>query len=443
MAKRGGKLPETVFGRTGRLLLSGAKIASKEVASRLAQTVSQVSDDSRLKTKVKQTEELVRALSELKGAAMKAGQWFSMELSDILPPEVTAILRQLHDESTFMPLEQVEAILTDDLGERRAALRDLSPEPIAAASIGQVHRATVNGRAVAVKVQYPGVAKSIDTDLAALRRFLQIFLAARGKEINIDATFAELKDGLKKEADYELEAANVMRYRRAVKNPAFVVPEVLAEFTTKRLLVMTYEDGERIGEWLKKPHSVEETHRFGALVMNLMLEEFYLNGIVQTDPNYGNFLYRPETNQLVLLDFGATKAYSASFRNEVRDLMAAAVDRDDMRLMELIRSMNLLDPRESPATQTLLLDLMRKIADLFAVDNQPFDFASADFLKDIRALGFQFVYGVQYTAHAPQLLFLNRKLGGMYHMLKDAGFREDLNAYFERCLTLEIAEPPE
>jgi predicted unusual protein kinase regulating ubiquinone biosynthesis (AarF/ABC1/UbiB family) len=443
MARKGGKLPETIFGRTSRMLLSGAKIASKEVATRLADVVGQVSEDGKLAARIKQTEELVKALSELKGAAMKAGQWFSIELSDVLPPEVTAVLRQLHDESTFMPLEQVETILAAELGPRRADLQELSPEPIAAASIGQVHRAVVKGRPVAVKVQYPGVANSIDTDLMALKRFLEIVLKARGKDINVDATFAELSDGLKKEADYELEASNLMRYRRAVKNPAFVVPEVLAEYSTKRLLVMSFEEGERIGEWLKKGPNAAEARRFGELILNLMLEEFYLNGIVQTDPNYGNFLYRPDRGQLVLLDFGATKAYSAAFRREVREIMAAAVDRDDVRLLELVRSLKLLDPRESAETQSLFLNLMRKIADLFAADTQPFDFGNADFLKELRALGFKFVQSVRYTTHAPQLLFLNRKLGGMYHMLKDVGFSEDLSVYFERALALEIAEPPE
>ncbi len=443
MAKRSGKLPESVLGRTGRLFLSGAKIASKEVASRLAGAVGQLSDESRLATKVKQTEELVRALSELKGAAMKAGQWFSMELSDLLPPEVTAVLRQLHDEGSFMPLEQVEEILKQELGDRRKELEDLSPEPIAAASIGQVHRARTAGRAVAVKIQYPGVAKSIDTDLNALKRFLELFLSARGREINVDATFAELRDGLKKEADYELEAKNLARYRRAVRNPAFVVPEVLAEYSTKRLLVMSFEEGEKIGDWMKRGPSAAESRRFGELILNLMLEEFYSNGIVQTDPNYGNFLYRPAENRIVLLDFGATKAYPAAFRREVRDIMAAAVDRDDVRMLELVRSMKLLDPRESAETQGHFLALMRKVADLFAHDTQPFDFANADFLKELRALGFKFVYSVQYSTAAPQLLFLNRKLGGMYHMLKDVGFSEDLNAYFERALSLEIAEPVE
>lgn len=442
MAKRGGKLPESVFGRTTKLLFSGAKIASKEVASRLASAVGQLSDDSRLATKVKQTEELVKALSELKGAAMKAGQWFSMELSDVLPPEVTAVLRQLHDESTFMPLSQVEEILEHELGPLRSELEELSPEPIAAASIGQVHKAKIGGRPVAVKIQYPGVARSIDTDLGALRRFLEIFLSARGKEINIDGMFTELKAGLKQEADYRLEAQNLSRYRRAVRNPAFVVPEVLEKYTTERLLIMTYEEGERIGEWLKRGPTAAEARRFGELVLNLMLEEFYVNGIVQTDPNYGNFLYRPREDKIVLLDFGATKAYPAEFRREVREIMAAAVDRDDVRLLELMRSMHALDPRESPETHRLFLDLMRKVADLFAHDTQPFDFANADFLKELRALGFKFVYSVQYSSGAPQLLFLNRKLGGMYHMLKDVGFSEDLNAYFERILTLEIAEPP-
>jgi aarF domain-containing kinase len=176
MSGKGRKIPQSVIGRTSKLFFSGAKVLTTEVVNRVA------GKDSTLATRIRQTEELVQTLGELKGAAMKAGQLLSLELSDVLPPEIVAILRRLQDDTAFMPFAQVQQLLARQLGQvKLAELQDLSTKPIAAASIGQVHRATLHGKPVVVKVQYPGVAGSIDADLGVLRRIIALGLAIQGK----------------------------------------------------------------------------------------------------------------------------------------------------------------------------------------------------------------------------------------------------------------------
>jgi aarF domain-containing kinase len=429
------KIPQTAFGRASRLLLSGAKIAAREVSGRVAAKIAKTGEGTPLATKIRQTQELVDALSQLKGAAMKAGQLISLEFSDLLPPEVLDILRKLHDSGTTMPFDQVRYILGRELGrERLSDLHDLSPEPIAAASIGQVHKATLHGRPVVVKVQFPGVAESIDADLKALRRVAQVALQIQGKDISLDAFFSELKESFKKEADYLLEADNVNRYRAKMRNPRFVVPEAIPSYSTSRVLTLTFEEGLRISDWMKSRPDRETIMDFAVLITDLIIDEFYVNGLVQTDPNFGNFLFRPSTRQLVLLDFGATNEYEPAFRQEIRQLTLCALEGDEKRLVEMTLDMGLLDRREPEEVLAIFCEMIRKVMELFHPDCQPFRFRDDQYLRDIREISMRFVSKIKYSTPARQIVFLNRKLGGMYHLLKDLDVEMDMQPILARAL---------
>lgn len=440
-AKKTASVPSSVWGRASRLLVSGAKIAGAEVKGRIAASVRDVPKAQALAQKIQQSRELVTTLSELKGAAMKAGQMLALEFGDMMPPEVVEILRELHDGGTFMPFDQVRYILGRELGrDKLAELEDLTPEPIAAASIGQVHKATLRGHPVAVKVQFPGVAKSIDTDLAVLRRLVGVFLTAQGKAIDIEATFDELARGFKQEADYRQEAACLERYASVVTNPAFVVPRVHREFSSERVLTMSFERGERLGAWLKSRPDRAAAQRFAALVVELTVEEFFANGLVQTDPNYGNFLYRADDNRLVLLDFGATREYPPSFRRDVRDLLFATVAGDDAKILAFTFDHGMLDRRESKEVVDLYLAMMRRLAEMFLPANQPFRCDDDRYVRALREDVMRFAASVRHSAPARQLIFLNRKLGGMFHLLKDVGAAIDLASYLEGLRGMAIRE---
>ena len=433
MNRRRDKIPQSVLSRTSRLLLSGAKIAAREVAGRLG------GDDSKLANKIRQTEELVATLSQLKGAAMKAGQLVSLEFSDILPPEVVAILRQLHDSSTFMPFDQVRYILSRELGPNKLSeLEDLSPQPIAAASIGQVHRATLQGREVAVKVQFPGVDKSIDSDLAIVRRIVNIGIQLRGKTVDIDPMFSEIASGLKKEADYLLEAANVESYRSKITGQGYIIPTVYHDYTTKQVLCLSYESGERIGDWIKTSPSEESVEHFSKLIINLLIDELFTHGFMQTDPNFGNFLYRSKEGRLVLLDFGATNAFSKDLRQLVRQLLKSIFEQRFDEVMELIFANGYLSGEESRETVDLFLQLIQKLTYMFQAAHQPFHYRDEAWLKDIRELITKFALSVQYSAPPHQLFFLNRKLSGMFHLLKELDLKMDMTSFLQRALEIPI-----
>ena len=430
MAKNGGKIPQTIFGRTGRILLSGAKIAAHEMVGRLGK------GDSMLATKLRQTEELVATLSQLKGAAMKAGQIASLEFSEFLPPEVLAILRQLHDQSTFMPIDQVRYILSRELGSSKLSdLEGLTSTPIAAASIGQVHRAVLGGQDVVVKVQFPGVAKSIDSDIQVVQRLVRIWQKSQGKDMEMDAFFAAMADGFKREANYHLEAQHCLDYREALERAncgtSYIVPTIFNDFSTERVLTMSYESGMRLHDWIKSAPPPPAVDDFATLVIRLLITEFLTTGLMQTDPNFGNFLYRPASNTLVLLDFGATEVYPAAFRRSLQQMMRCAIGGDFNQLVELIYAEGLLDRRESAQTLEKLRHLIDHVIHIMHPAHQPFDFSNADWIKGFREATLALVRSIQFTAPSQSFTFLNRKLGGMYHLLKELKAAVDMRQFYE------------
>ncbi len=431
------KIPTTILGRTASLLGSASKIVGREIAATISETFKDRPEFKKAQTRVKQAQDLVESLSHLKGAAMKVGQLLSLEMSDLLPPDVVEVLRTLHDNATFLPAPEVVKILRRELGpEKLKHIKNLSPEPIAAASIGQVHRAQIHGQEVVLKVQYPGVAESIDTDIAMLKKLINSILTLRGRKISFDSVFAELAEGLKIETDYGQEADAIGKYASVFADyPQYIIPKTVPDFCTKKVLTLSYEEGDKLNLWIKRPWGDAVKDRFAGRVLDLLLHEFFTFGLVQTDPNYGNFLVRDDGDKLVLLDFGAVREYPQKFRTDLYSLLACAITCDRDKISARAIELGFLDPRESVATKDLFFTLMELIASMFKDENQPFSFASEVYLKNIRETSMEFANQVQFTSPAHQIIFLNRKLGGMYHLLKDANCKVDLSRYWKSLKT--------
>lgn len=427
-------VPTSAFGRATRLLGAGAALLGREVAVRSLEAISSLTEDDKIKRRLDQARVLVDALSQLKGAAMKTGQLLSLEFSDLLPPEITAILRSLHDSSTFMPFEQVKKILRKELTpELLADLKNISESPISAASIGQVHTAELNGQKVAIKVQFPGVDKSIDADLALVRKAVESILWVQNKKVPLEGFFEECQRVLKQEVDYRKEAKFIQKFADLVSGHGyFLVPEVFEQYSTRRVLTLSYMEGERLGEWLKSSHTETEKVQFAERILELLFLEFFEWGAVQTDPNFGNFLYRPETKQLVLLDFGACNFYTKKFRREMVSLLKEAMSGDDEELLRQAAAVGVLDSRETVEAKHGFCKMMALIVSVYKDDSQPFDFASSEYLAEVRSTTIDFANSVRFTAPAKDLIFLNRKLGGMFHLLKDLGVSYDLSKFWKR-----------
>lgn len=272
-------------------------------------------------------------LSQLRGAAMKLGQMLSLDAGDLLPAELTAILAQLRDSADFMLPAQLNGVLTAHWGSdwrRRFARFDATP--IAAASIGQVHRATLpDGRLIAVKVQYPGIAASIDADVDNVATLLRVSgLLPPGLDITPLLTEAKLQ--LHEEADYLREAAQMARYRQMLAgDPGFVVPAPILELCGEHVLVMDYVSGQPIETLASAPQAVRD----GTMqaLLGLVMRELLDFRFMQTDPNFANYRWQPDTGRIVLLDFGAARVVPEDTVAAYRRLLCAglAEDRDELR----------------------------------------------------------------------------------------------------------------
>src|SRR4051794_6609977 len=245
-----------------------------------------------LKTRIEQAKIMAAGFGRLKGAFMKAGQLLSIDASDLLPPEAIEILSKLQGQAEPIDFSIMLGVLERELGpERLVQLTTLNETAIASASIGQVYRAQAFGEPVAIKVQYPGISESIDADIDLLEKLGQGWLTVSRSKIDASGTFEELRSMLKLEADYNRERHYLERFRHLLSDdPRFDVPRSLPELSTQRVLTMSWAEGTPLSEWVKGAPPTEARDWLARTALDLYCLEFFRWGIVQTDPNFGNFL---------------------------------------------------------------------------------------------------------------------------------------------------------
>lgn len=322
-------------------------------------------------------------LSHLRGAAMKLGQMISMDAGDVLPPELSAILARLRNQGYRMPPLQLDQVLAREWGrDWRRRFRHFEAAPVAAASIGQVHRATLpDGRRLAIKVQYPGVAESIDSDVDNVATLLRVSgLLPRG--LDIAPLLQEAKRQLAEEADYTREGEQMRAYAARLDGDArYVVPTLEPELTTRNVLAMSFVEGQAI-ETLEGASQEARDAAMTALV-TLVLRELFEFGVMQTDPNFANYRWQADTGALVLLDFGATRAVPAATADAYRRLIEAGLARDRDMIREVAVETGFIGVEAARAHRGAV---DRIIAAIDAALNRPgaFDFGDRAFVPVVR-----------------------------------------------------------
>ncbi|WP_264192308.1 ABC1 kinase family protein [Marinobacter nauticus] len=287
---------------------------------------------------------LVDELGRLKGSVVKIGQVMALYGEHFLPEEVTEALHTLEDQTTSLEWPAIERVLKAELGESRLSELDIDPEPIGAASLGQVHRAVrrSDGLELVLKVQYPGVADAVDSDLNAVAHLLKVArLVSFGPEFN--DWLEEVREMMHREVDYRLEARTTEKFRQMLSHdPRFVVPRVLAEFSTDHVIASTYEHGHSVSSVAVRELPLERRSALGQAALELFFRELFEWGEIQTDPNFGNYRIRiageqggdSETDRIVLLDFGAVQSYSSDFLKPVIQMIRASYEEDLEQVVE-------------------------------------------------------------------------------------------------------------
>jgi predicted unusual protein kinase regulating ubiquinone biosynthesis (AarF/ABC1/UbiB family) len=353
-------------------------------------------------------------LAKLRGAAMKVGQLVSMETGDLLPPALAEILARLRSDARAMPQAQVAGVLESNWGkgwEKR--FKHFSYTPLAAASIGQVHRArTRDGRDLAIKIQYPGVRESIDSDVDNVAGLLRLS-GLLPREVDIKPLLGDAKRQLHEEADYLREGAYLQRYGALLlDSPQYLLPGLHPDLTTHQVLAMDYVGGVPLETLIDAPQPTR--NRVTELLFGLLLREVFEFRLVQTDPNFANYRYDMDTQQLILLDFGATRPYKVSMARDFRRLMSGAMAADRAAMAKACLAIGYFDADNQARHQEAVLDIGLDALEPFCQPG-PYDFATTDLLERVRAGGLALGTDRAFWKIPPaDAMLLQRKFGGLY-----------------------------
>jgi aarF domain-containing kinase len=438
--------------RSFKLLKLAAKVGTSEVARSINETIKSrlgngeakaAAQHASLDARVDQAKYIAENLAQLKGAAMKVGQMLSIDSADYFPPEAMAILSKLQASAEPVSFEVIRQVLEEDLNAKALGeLDELQEDADAAASIGQVHRAKLQGRDVAVKVQYPGVAESIDSDLKILRGLASTIAGATGRNVDLSQLFQELSRVLKQEADYTTELTLMQEYRKRIESlpdaELYRVPEPIPSHSGRRVLTMTWETGATLDTWLKSRPSPERRERLGHAILQLFCREFFEWGLVQTDPNFANFLIGRDNatgkDTLVLLDFGATIRYEDEFRLRYKSFLSAMGTLDAHTIVSEGIAFGLISEKESEEAKQLFSELMKLSIEPFFAELQPFRFEDADYARRTRDAGMNFAKALKHSPPPERILFLQRKLGGLFNFVRKLDVELDLSPYWRQMV---------
>ncbi len=320
---------------------------------------------------------IAKTLGELKGAAMKLGQ-FASTAHGLLPDELIAALGGLQGDAPPVPFSTIRAQIESEFGAPLETLfAHFDPEPFAAASIGQVHRArTDDGREVVCKVQYPGVDANVDTDIRNLKMVLRATGMLGVRRQALDALFAELRERLLEEIDYTNEATNVRWFRRLhADDPHMIIPDVVGERSSGRVLTLTYEPGDALTELDAAGYDQTTRDLLGQRVAHMMFKQLYQLHAVHADPNPANFACRPN-GDLVVYDFGCVKIVPPQLVADYRQFILALQREDYAGVDAGLMAVGARVPG-TPAPPRPYYESLRRAVYVFWPDSQPTDFTQS------------------------------------------------------------------
>tara|TARA_R110002003_G_scaffold95_1_gene7229 strand:- start:2978 stop:4405 length:1428 start_codon:yes stop_codon:yes gene_type:complete len=436
-ALRESRVPSSRFGRMWQYAGLGTSMALGAVGEGLRRvTGSAASTTGSLMLSPGNIEILVAKLSKMRGAALKLGQMISIQDMKMLPPQIHDVLQRVQDSADYMPASQRNKVLVQNLGDNwRDLFESFEDVPIAAASIGQVHKAILKstGEAVAVKVQYPGVASSIDSDLNNLSVLLNASrLLPRG--LFLDKTIANARVELAWECDYTREAECQMRFRDflADDKDAFTVPKVFKEASGPTVLTAELMHG--VGVTKPKNLSQEQRDWIGTQILRLCLREIVEFKFMQTDPNWTNFLYNAKANKIELLDFGASRDYPDEFVEPYINILIGASKGDHTTIRDRSIELGYLTGAESAAMLDAHIQSVLTLAEPFKADGpEIYDFRDQTITDRVRSLIPVMVK--ERLAPPPEETYsLHRKLSGAFLLCARLGSRVPCRELFSKAI---------
>ena len=385
---------------------------------------------------------IAEELGKLKGSVMKAGQMLSIYGEHFLPPEVNKVLKTLQSDSRPVVWSEMEKVLHRQLGADKLSMLSISKEPIAAASMGQVYLGTIkkNKRQVAIKIQYPGVDKAIDSDLKSLKSILSISnLVPMGP--SFEEVFKEIRMMLHHEADYSRELEMFQFYHQQLSgDERYVVPEVYPEFSSKRVLTMSFEQGAPVDGKEVLELDSKRRNRIAAATMDLMFKEIFEWRIVQTDPHFGNYKIRlskdsQTPDKIILLDFGAVRKFPKKYIQPFAKLVKSSLEQDVEKNIDAGRALGFLREKDNEDVLSLFSKICFTAIEAFneefaspSLDGSeegpnPYLWGETDIIDRLTELAKNAVFTFKLRTPPREAIFLDRKMIGMYTFMTQLKLR--------------------
>lgn len=438
------KKPPKLLTSRGRRLLKLGSLVSRVGASVAGERAvdfvrsGPTREIRRAENLVKNAVRVVETLGEMKGAAMKVGQMLSLHVG-ILPPEVAEVLAALQREAPRVPSEVMRYEVEGSLG---APIEELFAEfeerAFAAASIGQVHRARMpDGRPVAVKVQYPLIREVVQADLKNLKTLMKS-LFSMVFDADFEPLWREMHEILLEELDYEHEAANIEQMRQLHRNVAeIVIPRVVAERSSDRILTMEFVEGWSAEEACSERFSEDDRNRWGEAIFKLQMRGLFEHRLLHADPNLANFSFL-EDGRVIVYDFGCLKRIPEKVAIGYGRLFLAAIEDRREEIPRVLADIGLVKADGSPMELELIDPYIDLFSDILRLD-PPYRFGEdEDLYERVMELGMANWSHATDMRFPEDIIFIDRTLAGHFGNLVRLGatgsWREIVDRYANSAL---------
>lgn len=432
--------------------VAGTRLAAGAAGSMFASPEER--EEKRRRVMAEQAQYLVRELGKLKGSVVKIGQMMALYGEHFLPEEITRALHQLNDDTTTLTWSTLEPLVREQLGDQRFAELAIDPEPLGAASLAQVHRARrrSDGAELVLKIQYPGVAQAIDSDLNLVTQMLRLTKAVPQTR-EFDEWLDEVRAMMHREVNYPQEAETTRLFHSYLRDdPRFVVPRIYPEYCTDTLLCMSFERGVPINSPIVLGLSQERRNRIAEAALEICVREVFEWGEIQTDPNFGNYLVRlgeqeGEPDRIVLLDFGAVRDFPDDLLALARKLTHAAFHRDHDAMLRAMSGFTFFDNMPDSVKNSLTglfflaIEPFSDLADAPAEAVTPertYDWAKGKLHARVGSLAAKSAATRHFSVPPKEVMFISRKFMGAYTFMTVIGAQ----IYARKLLEPYLRQPP-
>lgn len=417
------KIPTSKIQRATKLVSTGAKVGVNYIKYYGDKMVTS-KEEAKDRLNKNNAEDIYDSLKQLKGSALKVAQMLSMEKT-ILPQAYVEKFSLA--QFSVPPLSPALVLKTfkNYFGKTPDELYDtFNATSINAASIGQVHEAEKDGKKLAVKIQYPGVADSIASDLAMVKPVAMSMFNIKGKDS--DKYFKEVETKLIEETNYVLEVQQSMEIAQACAHiPNLKFPKYYPDLSSDRIITMDYMEGEHLSEFTKHNTNQEKANKIGQALWDFYMYQIHKLKKVHADPHPGNFLIS-EDGQLIVLDFGCVKTIPEDFYIPYFELAQKENISNQEKFLAKLYELEILKPEDTQEEKGFFSKMFHDMLSLFSLplQDETFDFSNADFFLKIAQLGEQYSKNTQirkYNANrgSKHFIYMNRTFFGLYNLMFD------------------------